>query len=265
MNYFDSASTRIIDRFARRLMSDAGDAAPGAGAAPAAPAPSPAAGGDAAPPADGAPPAAAAAPDAPAAKSLLTDAKAEGGDEPPPAETDDQKAAREAKEAEDKAAAKTAALAALDVLKLPEGMPTDQPAFVDFKNAAVDLEIPPEKAQALLDTVAPKLKEALEAPYNAWADLQEKWATEAKGDKEYGGADFERNLGVAARALDTYGTPELRVALAETGFGNHPEAIRWMYRVGKTLAEGKPVVGIPKAGEPVSTARKLYPNMNPTS
>ena len=176
-------------------------------------------------------------------------------------ETPEQKAAREA----DEAKARAEAMKPYDELKLPEGMPADQPAFVDFKNTALALGVEPEKAQKLIDTVAPRMKEALEAPYNQWADTQEKWVSEIKADPELGGAKFDANIANAALALDKYGTPEegrkLRAALAFTGAGNHPEIFRWMSRVGATLREGGPVNAKPAAAKP-SAASQLYPTMN---
>lgn len=270
----------LFERFARRLTAD-GDPAPAGGApAPAADAPPPADGG-AAPDAGGAAPAAAPA----QPKSLLTDAKAPEGDDPakvePPKveetpeqkaerlknETPEQKEAREKQEAEDaeKAkAARTEALKPYDALKLPEGMPADQPAFVDFKNAALDLGVEPEKAQKLIDTVAPKLQEAVDAPYKAWADTQEEWIKTCQNDPEIGGANFEKNLGFAARVIDTFGAGEkgsdLRKAFAFTGAGSNPEIMRTFIRIGKAMAEGGPVLGKP-APAPKSLAAGLYPSM----
>jgi hypothetical protein len=267
----------IFNRFARLLMAE-GDPAPGGGSPPAA---------VTAPPADGgAAPAAGAAPvtdTAPASepKSLLSDAKAP--DAPAPVvetpeqkaeriknETPEQKTAREAQEAKDAEtakAARTEALKPYNELKLPEGMPADQPAFADFKEAALDLGVEPAKAQKLIDTVAPKMKEAIEAPYNLWADTQVEWVDTIKKDPELGGAKLEENLAVAALALDKYGTPEesvaLRKALAFTGAGNNPEIFRWMLRVGKTLKEGTPVQARAAASEKPSLASRMYPSSNP--
>lgn len=257
----------LFNRFARLLTAD-GDAAPGAGGPPpVASDPPPAAGA--------APPAAVEAPKdtAPASEptSLLSEAKA--AETPPETEeqkaerlkneTPEQKTARETEEAK----VRTEAMVPYDALKLPEGMPADQPAFVDFKNAAFDLGVEPEKAQKLIDTVAPKMKEALEGPYNLWADTQVKWVAEIKADPELGGAKFDANIANAAIALDKFGTPEegrkLRAALAFTGAGNCPEIFRWMTRVGAMFKEGGPVVAQAAPAKGFNAA-DLYPTMKPT-
>jgi hypothetical protein len=58
-------------------------------------------------------------------------------------------------------------------------------------------------------------------------------------------------LGSAAKALDLLGFPKgspLRVALNESGFGNHPEMIRLMAKVGKAIGEDSGFC--PRSGRP---------------
>ncbi len=264
---YEGASERILDKFARRLTAD-GDAAPGAGgASPVAPASdAPPAGGGAAPPAGAAPDAAPAEP-----TSLLSEPPKP---EPVVVETDEQKAERlknetpeqkaerEGKEAE----ARAEALKPYDALKLPEGVPADQPLFSTFKSLALDEGIAPEKAQKLVDLMVPKIVEAQKAPYELWADTQEAWVKEVKEDPVIG-KDLDKNIAIASRAIDNFGTPEdrlaVRKALAFTGAGNNPAIVRWMHQVGMTLKEGSPVSAKPAAGAKPSLAELAYPSMQP--
>jgi hypothetical protein len=48
---------------------------------------------------------------------------------------------------------------------------------------------------------------------------------------------------VAKKALDAFGTAELRSLLNESGLGNHPEVIRFMFRAGKAISEDSMVTG----------------------
>lgn len=185
------------------------------------------------------------------------------------AETPAQKAAREADDASVKAA-DTAAHAALikpyEGLKLPEGMPRDQPAFVEFVDAAAKLGVTPEHAQSLVDVIAPKLQAAIVAPYELWATMQEAWGKAAANDKEYGGTDYEKNLGFAAQALDAYGNGKaVREALAFSGAGSNPEVIRYFVRAGKAQAEGSPINGRPAQASDKTLAERVYPEMNPAA
>jgi hypothetical protein len=89
------------------------------------------------------------------------------------------------------------------------------------------------------------------------------WEVQSKADKEFGGDQLDANLGVARKALEVHGTPELKALLNDSGLGNHPEVIRWMYRVGKTIKQDEHVTGT-RQGES-KTAQSYYPNskMNP--
>ena len=92
--------------------------------------------------------------------------------------------------------------------------------------------------------------------------VQNEWAETAIGEKEFGGERLAENLAVAKKALDTFGTPELRTLLNETGLGNHPELIRAFYKAGKAISEDKFVpAGAgkgPQGGKDLSS--RLYPN-----
>lgn len=183
-------------------------------------------------------------------------------------ETPEQKAAREADEklVKDKEAADKVVLGkAYEAIKLPDGMPRDQPAFVDFVKEAVELGIPLEHGQRLVDKIAPKLQAAVNAPYELWANTIVGWVKTAENDPEYGGADYKKNLGFAAIYLDALGGDEkgraaLREAYAFTGAGNHPEIIRSMIRGGKRIAEGGPAGG-GGARDERTLGQKAYPDM----
>lgn len=177
-------------------------------------------------------------------------------------ETPEEKTAREAKEKED-ADKKTAdVLKTYDAIKLPQGITKELPAVKDFLAAAAKDGMPVEKAQAYVDSVAPKLQAAVEAPYKAWADMQAQWISDLKTDKVVGGADLEKNLGFCAKAIDAYGADDaqaVREAFEFTGAGNNPAIVRMMYRAGKALAEGGPLPS--KGGTQVDLAEAMYPSM----
>jgi hypothetical protein len=103
-----------------------------------------------------------------------------------------------------------------------------------YEGIARELDLSQEKAQALLDKVSPVIRERQEALVAA---QKAKWAEDTKADKEFGGTNFDQNLGVARTALDKFGTPELKELVNVTGIGNHPELIRFFYRVGKAISE----------------------------
>lgn len=141
--------------------------------------------------------------------------------------------------------------------KAPEGAAFDAKVIEQFSEVAKELNMPQEAAQKMLDKVAPVLAarqaEQIEAARNAWAEA-------AKTDKEFGGDHLDANLAVARKALDVYGSPELRTLLNQSGLGNHPEVIRMMVRAGKSISEDKVVTGGSAATPSSSAAKVLYPN-----
>lgn len=141
--------------------------------------------------------------------------------------------------------------------KAPEGAAFDAKVIEQFSEVAKELNMPQEAAQKMLDKVAPVLAarqaEQMEAARNAWADA-------SKTDKEFGGDHLDANLAVAKKALDTFGSPELRTLLNQSGLGNHPEVIRMMVKAGKAISEDKVVTGGADMTPTGSAAKVLYPN-----
>lgn len=142
--------------------------------------------------------------------------------------------------------------------KVPEGVQLDDRAQTAFSEVAKELNLTQEAAQKVLDKMGPVI-----AGRHAEALTQAKaqWVEAAQTDKEYGGEKLAENLSVAKKALDTFGTPELRTLLNESGLGNHPEIIRAFFRAGKAISEDKfvPATGDgPKGAK--DPAKALYPN-----
>ena len=86
------------------------------------------------------------------------------------------------------------------------------------------------------------------------------WATECRNDKEVGGEAFAQNQGIAKKAIDTHGTPELKAMLKETGYQAHPELFRFMVKVGKTLKEDDPGGLGNKDEKQTDRVNRMYPN-----
>ena len=110
----------------------------------------------------------------------------------------------------------------------------DPEVLTAFGEVAKDLNLPQEDAQKVLDKVAPVIQERQAKELER---VRAEWANDSKSDEEFGGETFGSNLDVAKTALDTFGSDALKSLLQETGFGNHPEIIRFMYRAGKAISE----------------------------
>ena len=110
----------------------------------------------------------------------------------------------------------------------------DPNVLTAFGEVAKELDLPQEAAQKVLDKVAPVIQ-ARQAEQVEKARVE--WAEDSKSDEEFGGETFNANIEVAKTALNAFGTEPFKQLLSESGLGNHPEVIRFMYRAGKAISE----------------------------
>ena len=137
-----------------------------------------------------------------------------------------------------------------------EGVELDAEALKDFEPVARELNLTNEQAQKLVDAYPKILAGVQQRQAEAWQAQTEEWAATVKADKEIGGDKLTANLGVAQRALDTFGTPALKEYLNGTGLGNHPELVKAFVKVGKAMSEDGVVTG--KESGQRSAAEVLY-------
>lgn len=141
---------------------------------------------------------------------------------------------------------------------MPEGVELDQDAATDFSAFAKELGLTQEQAQKGAD-IAAQMQQRQVAQH---AQTVESWISQVKADKEIGGDKLAENLAVAQKALDAFGSQELKNVLVSTGLGNHPAIIRAFYRAGMKISEdGQILNGAPTGGER-DMAKKMFPNMN---
>lgn len=182
------------------------------------------------------------------------------------------KTAAEEKATADKAAADDAAAKAAaapdgstvltDGADGPQGAPAeyadfDLPENMEINGALLDAAQPVFKetglsqiqAQALVDMFAGHIKADSEAQVETYKAQMKTWQDEARADSVIGGDKFDEKVGRAKAALDKFGSPGLIQMLNDTGLGNHPDMIRFAYKVGLTLAEDDPGGGKPPIEE----------------
>jgi hypothetical protein len=140
---------------------------------------------------------------------------------------------------------------------MPEGVQLDKAAAEEFSAIAKELKLDQATAQKVADVGAKMAQRQAEAH----AELVESWVEAVKSDKDIGGDKLTENLGVARKALESFGTPELKDVLDATGFGNHPEIIKAFYKIGKAISDDRFVTGNAK-GPDTDIARKMFPSMN---
>ena len=130
----------------------------------------------------------------------------------------------------------------------------DPEVLTAFGEVAKELDLPQEAAQKVLDKVAPVMQ-ARQAQQVENAKTE--WAENSQSDKEFGGENLNANLEIAKSALNAFGTDPLKQLLSESGLGNHPEVIRFMYRAGKAISEDS-YVGNSQGADPKGNTPKDF-------
>lgn len=176
-----------------------------------------------------------------------------------------QEQAAKDKEAADKkvaddAAAKAKAEAVVYDLKAPEGI--EAKSVEQFTEVAKEMKLTPADAQKLVDWYAKTAQAKGQDMAKVWEDTNTGWVNSAKADKEIGGDKFDASVTGAKQALAKFGNDGFKEALSLTGMGNHPEMVRFLFKVSKAMAEDKPVTGQTAGEKPASIAKLLFPNQN---
>lgn len=148
--------------------------------------------------------------------------------------------------------------------KNPEGLPEDVDSDVTeaYANAARELDLSQDQAQAFYEKTISSIYDRAMKAQEAQVD---EWTKAAKEDSEFGGSDFEKNRGTALKAVEQYGTDGLKELLqAPGGLGDHPEVIRFLFRVGSAISEDRYAGpgGNPKGeaqDRAASRAERMYP------
>jgi hypothetical protein len=187
----------------------------------------------------------------------MNDTVAEPGTSTPDAGAEAQTMISEAAPQSPAIEQESAALPEHYAFQAPEGIELDTAATEEWAGLAKELKLSQADAQKAVDLAAGMVKRQ----QDAHADLVTSWTEQAKTDKEIGGDRLNENLAVAKRALEAFGTPELRDVLNMTGLGNHPEVIRAFYRAGMKISEDGFIAGAAKAGA-VDMAKRMFPTMN---
>lgn len=125
----------------------------------------------------------------------------------------------------------------------------------DFAAVAKELNLSQEKAQRLLSSMLPAMKNRIQQSVSA---LPKQWAQQIRVDPELGGEALQENLGMANRAFKQFATPEFIKFLKGSGLSSHPEVVRVFYRIGKSMS---PDMGVTGQGSP-QPKRRMFPNSN---
>lgn len=142
--------------------------------------------------------------------------------------------------------------------KLPEGVKLEGPLMEKASSLFKESGLSQENAQKFVDLQTSYAKEQLAAVEAGFHKTVSDWGAQTKA---HFGADFDKMNGLASKALERFGTPELKKFLVSSGLGNHPEIVKAFAKAGLQMGEDNAPEGRRAGGEQKSDAELLYPGM----
>lgn len=135
-------------------------------------------------------------------------------------------------------------------ITLPEGWKIDDALMKDFLPVATDAKLSQEAAQKLVDLQV-KGMQGLQQAFqqqqdDAYVKQHKDWTESLRTDKVVGGADMQKNIGIAMKAIAKFGDPELTALFQHydkdknptgMGFGDIPALVRFAFKIGQTISE----------------------------
>lgn len=132
----------------------------------------------------------------------------------------------------------------------------------DFQEIFKKAGLTKRQAQAMYDAYNLKGNDIAEQFKQAIAQKTESDMKAVQQDQELGGANFKNTRMYIGKAMDKFGSPELRAKLQQAGFGNDPDFVRFVARVGKAFSNDEFIGGHGtngKAEDSVARAKRMYP------
>jgi hypothetical protein len=137
---------------------------------------------------------------------------------------------------------------------MPEDMAVDKELLDKAVPLFKEMNLSKEQAQKLVDFQAKQMVSQVEA-HNARVQT---WTDAVKADKELGGDNFDKTVGIARKGIEKVGSPELMKLMDEYGIGSHPEVVRAFYKIGKMTTEDNPESGSSVSNSNKSIVDRLY-------
>lgn len=145
----------------------------------------------------------------------------------------------------------------------PEGMELNQEVLGEFVPMAKELGLNQEQAQRLIDMGSKLVSQVNQSAADMFVKTVEGWREQVKADKDLGGKELDANLGIARLSIDRFGSQELQrmVDDGEPFTFDHPEIVRFAYKIGKAIGQDNSFVSGNRAAEK-DPAKVMFPNMN---
>lgn len=150
------------------------------------------------------------------------------------------------------------------VLTAPDGVELDPATLAPLQDLAAELQIPKDKAQAILDLHLAQQAKDQAATRTLFETTQAAWKAEVLALPEFTGVEGLATKTAIGRMMDEYASPEVKAILDQTGAGNNPHVVKMFAKVAKALNEGGPTPqgAPPKPNGSRTPGQILYPSLD---
>jgi hypothetical protein len=147
--------------------------------------------------------------------------------------------------------------------EFPEDLKISEEQKAEYSEILKKYKAPQSAVNDLVNHLRKQAEDVRNQHIQLWYDQVKKWGEEAQNHKEYGGVNFEKNLkSVISPTLRKFGNEELIEELDQSGFGNNPRLLAFIYRVGKEIGvEADFVEGKTGSDDQNDILKVLYPSM----
>ena len=150
-------------------------------------------------------------------------------------------------------------------LKVPENSPLSQAHIDKISSFAKEKGLSNDEAQMLVERESEAVATFKATQMAEFETKKTQWFEDSKNDKEFGGEKFKESAELSHRVIERFASPTLKEHLKETGLGNHPELVRFVWAIGKEMSEDKLIIpgGQTKQPEKKTAAERLYGETTP--
>lgn len=143
---------------------------------------------------------------------------------------------------------------------LPDGVEMDSTALELFEPLARENKLDQATAQKFVDVFAKVRQAEANKSVEQFRKTVEEWREQAMSHPEIDAVNKPENLKLAQDAVTKFGGDDLRKALNDSGFGNHPAFVLFCMKIGKAASQDTFITGGQTAAE-VPAEQALFPTM----
>lgn len=147
-------------------------------------------------------------------------------------------------------------------IAFPKDVQVNKARLDAFKALAKEHGFSSKQAQALADWNLSQIRADTAADAKAWEQQKATWVEELKADKDFGGANYDKNLDFANKAIRQFGGDAAVKRFADLGVSFDPMFVKTFAAIGKAIGDDRLDVGSPNSTEATgreAELRSLFP------